>query len=278
MVTKSGIKLLDFGLAKLREPAGVSPLSEMRTQRSAEPLTVQGTILGTLQYMAPEQLEGAEADARTDIFAFGLILYEMTAGKKAFQGKSQASLIGAILKDTPEPPSSLRPDIPPALDRVIGACLEKNPEERWQSVRDMARELNWLRQPAAVTEEYSTAAVSSGRVSRLAWTLVVVFGIATLGFLLQLYRNPSTVLPLTRLSATLPGSSCITGFRARARPRDFAGWPHAGVRQRIAPAEPPDLHAESGSNRTSTRRRHRRGGAALLLAGWEVACFLHNCG
>ena len=217
MVAKSGIKLLDFGLAKLREPAGASPLSEMRTQRSAEPLTAQGTILGTLQYMAPEQLEGEEADARTDIFAFGLILYEMTAGKKAFHGKSQASLIGAILKDTPEPPSSLRPGIPPALDRVIGACLEKNPEERWQSVRDMARELNWLRQPAAVLPEHSTAAVSSGRVSRLAWTLVVVFGIGTLGLLLQLYRNPSTVLPLTRLSAELPREQLYNGLSSPGR-------------------------------------------------------------
>ena len=167
--------------------------------------------------MAPEQVEGRRRDARTDIFAFGLILYEMTAGKKAFHGNSQASLIGAILKDTPEPPSSLRPGIPPALDRVIAACLEKNPEDRWQSVRDMARELKWLRQPAAVPQEHSTAAVSSVRVSRLAWTLIVVLSIGTLGFLLQLYRNPSTVLPVMRLSAVLPQERLYNGISSPGR-------------------------------------------------------------
>jgi serine/threonine protein kinase len=159
MVTKSGIKLLDFGLAKLLEPAGASPLSEMRTQRSTDPLTAQGTILGTVQYMAPEQLEGAEADARTDIFAFGLILYEMTAGQKAFHGNSQASLIGAILKDTPEPISNLRQGIPLALDRLIGACLEKSPEDRWQSARDLVRELKWLPTPVQPRRRHDGGAV-----------------------------------------------------------------------------------------------------------------------
>ena len=118
MLTKSGTKLLDFGLAKLKQevaPANV-PLSELPTAN--DPLTAEGSIVGTMQYMAPEQLEGKEVDARTDIFAFGAVIYEMATGKKCFEGKSQASLIAAILEREPPPMSSLQPMTPPALDRV----------------------------------------------------------------------------------------------------------------------------------------------------------------
>ena len=108
------------------------------------PITAQGTILGTFQYMAPEQLEGQESDARTDIFAFGGVLYEMLTGKRAFEGKSQASLIGAILKDEPQPVSTLQPLTPRALDRVVKKCLAKAPEERWQTARDLFDELKWI--------------------------------------------------------------------------------------------------------------------------------------
>src|ERR1700736_3767198 len=118
MLTKSGTKLLDFGLAKLKQEVAPDtvPLSELPTM--SEPLTARGTIVGTLQYMAPEQLEAKEVDARTDIFAFGVVVYEMATGKKAFAGKSQASVIGAILKDDPPPMSSHEPMTPPALDGV----------------------------------------------------------------------------------------------------------------------------------------------------------------
>ena len=118
MLTKSGTKLLDFGLAKLKQeaaPANV-PLSDLPTAK--DPLTAQGTIVGTLQYMAPEQLEGKEVDARTDIFAFGAVVYEMATGKRAFEGKSQASVISAIMSSDPPPISRLQPMTPPALDRV----------------------------------------------------------------------------------------------------------------------------------------------------------------
>jgi eukaryotic-like serine/threonine-protein kinase len=143
MLTKSGAKLLDFGLAKLREAAAPSsPLSQLPTIN--EPITAQGAILGTLQYMAPEQLEGKEADARTDIFAFGVLVHEMATGKKAFEGKTQASVIGAILRDEPPPISSLQPMTPPALDRVVRACLAKDPDERWQTALDLTRELKWV--------------------------------------------------------------------------------------------------------------------------------------
>src|ERR1700674_3267472 len=144
MLTKTGTKLLDFGLAKLKQevaPANVQ-LSELPTAK--DPLTAQGTIVGTLQYMAPEQLEGKEVDARTDIFAFGAVVYEMATGKRAFEGKSQASLIVAILEREPPAMSSLQPMTPPALDRAIRRCLAKDAEDRWQTARDLELELKWL--------------------------------------------------------------------------------------------------------------------------------------
>jgi eukaryotic-like serine/threonine-protein kinase len=143
MLTKSGTKLLDFGLAKLRGPqVAVANLSALPTEGSN--LTAQGTILGTLQYMAPEQLEGKEADARTDIFAFGLVVYEMATGKKAFEGKSQASLIAKILETEPPSMSSLQPMTPPALHHLVKRCLAKEPDERWQSARDICEQLRWI--------------------------------------------------------------------------------------------------------------------------------------
>jgi Tol biopolymer transport system component len=142
MLTKTGVKLLDFGLAKGFEgPKSKESLTSLPTQQG---LTQEGTILGTFQYMAPEQLEGRETDARSDIFALGAVLYEMATGKKAFSGASQASLISAIMKENPAPISSLQPAAPPALDRVVQTCLAKDPEDRWQSAADIKRELRWI--------------------------------------------------------------------------------------------------------------------------------------
>lgn len=143
MLTKSGTKLLDFGLAKLaQEAAPVTPESQQPTMKDA--ITAEGTILGTLQYMAPEQIEGREVDARTDIFAFGVVVYEMATGKKAFEGKSQASLIAKILETDPPSISSLQPMSPPALDRLVKKCLSKEPEKRWQAASDVSDELKWI--------------------------------------------------------------------------------------------------------------------------------------
>ena len=142
MITKSGVKLLDFGLAKAMAPARRSrSLTSLPTQLG---LTQEGTILGTFQYMAPEQLEGKDADGRTDIFAFGAVLYEMATGKKAFSGASQASLISAIMQNDPPAISSVQPMSPPALDRVVKKCLSKDPEDRWQNAADLGSELKWI--------------------------------------------------------------------------------------------------------------------------------------
>ena len=141
MITRSGVKLLDFGLAKLTGDKGViSPMSQMPTQASAN-LTADGAILGTLQYMAPEQLEGKDADNRTDIFAFGGVVYEMVTGQKAFNGTSHASLIGAIMTSEPQPMTAIQEMTPASLDHIVLTCLAKDPEDRWQTARDLMREL-----------------------------------------------------------------------------------------------------------------------------------------
>src|SRR5262245_44922461 len=141
MLTKSGAKLLDFGLAKSNAGARGS-MSVMPTTPVS--ITAQGTILGTFQYMAPEQVEGGEADTRTDVFAFGAVLYEMLAGRPAFQGKTQASLIGSIMRDDPTLAPDFGASLPPALGRVIRACLAKNPDDRIQTIHDVALQLQWI--------------------------------------------------------------------------------------------------------------------------------------
>ena len=148
MLTKSGAKLLDFGLAKLRQEAA-HPGAALSQVPTKDPITGEGVILGTLQYMAPEQVEGKEADARTDIFAFGAVLYEMVTGKKAFEGKTQASLIAKILETDPPPMTSLQPMTPVALDRVVKKCLAKEPEGRWQDASDLCDELKWISESGA---------------------------------------------------------------------------------------------------------------------------------
>jgi eukaryotic-like serine/threonine-protein kinase len=142
MLTKAGAKLLDFGLAKLQAPTVPISLSGM-TRVATTPGTAQGTILGTVHYMAPEQVEGKEADARSDIWALGAVLYEMLTGSRPFNGDTPVSVIGSILKDSPAPISTRQPLASPALNHVVERCLAKDAEERWQSAADVARLLDW---------------------------------------------------------------------------------------------------------------------------------------
>src|SRR6202162_4989271 len=144
MLTKTGTKLLDFGLAKLKQEIAPANVQLSRLPTADEPVTAEGTIAGTVQYMAPEQLEGKEVDARTDIFAFGAVVYEMATHKRAFEGKSQASVISAIMSSDPLPMSFLQPMTPPALDRVVKKCLAKDRDNRWQTASDLCRELKWI--------------------------------------------------------------------------------------------------------------------------------------
>jgi Tol biopolymer transport system component len=147
MLTKTGAKLMDFGLAKAI-PAGSAPASSLTMTTPGptvnQPLTAQGTLVGTFQYMSPEQTEGKEADARSDIFALGAVLYEMATGKRAFTGKSQANIVAAILASEPPPISLASPMSPPALAQVIKSCLAKDPEDRFQTVHDLKLQLKWI--------------------------------------------------------------------------------------------------------------------------------------
>jgi eukaryotic-like serine/threonine-protein kinase len=151
MLTKSGAKLLDFGLAKLKpQPAGVDTgLSALSTQA---PATMSGAVMGTVPYMAPEQLEGKETDARTDLFAFGCVVYEMLTARRAFSGDSEASVVSAIMSGEPTPLSTLQPLTPPALDRLVRRCLAKDPDDRWQHAADVAEELRGISQDAVATD------------------------------------------------------------------------------------------------------------------------------
>jgi serine/threonine protein kinase/Tol biopolymer transport system component len=177
MLTKSGVKLLDFGLAKAITP--VSQQSSLTALPTQHALTQEGTILGTFQYMAPEQLEGKEADARTDIFALGVVLYEMATGKKAFSGGTQASLISSILRDEPLPISQVQPMSPPALDRIVRTCLAKDPEERWQSAGDVGKELRWIAEASQAGAPVSPAAPRRRR-DWFAWAAAGLLLLATL--------------------------------------------------------------------------------------------------
>ncbi|MDX1583222.1 MAG: protein kinase [Thermoanaerobaculia bacterium] len=170
MLTRSGAKLLDFGLAKSAAEGGVvDGMTSMPTE--AKPLTEEGTILGTFQYMAPEQLEGTEADARTDIFALGAVLYEMATGRRAFQGETKTSLIASIVSSQPEPISSLTPMTPPALDHVVRRCLEKDPDDRWQSAHDIASELHWISEAGSQAGVATPISMRRKNRERLAWTV-----------------------------------------------------------------------------------------------------------
>jgi pimeloyl-ACP methyl ester carboxylesterase len=164
MLAKSGAKLMDFGLARASGlggmmGAGSGPGVMTQSPTVAQPLTVEGTIVGTFQYMAPEQLEGREADARSDVWALGCVLYEMATGRRAYEGATPASLISSIMKDEPRPMAELGPLAPVGLDRVIRACLEKDPDQRWQNAHDVALALRWPMLEAGGSGESSAGAL-----------------------------------------------------------------------------------------------------------------------
>jgi Tol biopolymer transport system component len=205
MLTKSGVKLLDFGLAKLAAgtQTGSSGVFTPSMPTAEHGLTAQGSILGTFQYMAPEQLEGADADARTDIFAFGTVLYEMATGRKAFEGKTHASLIGAILKDQPPPISTVQALTPPALDDLVTRCLAKDPDERWQSARDIASQVRWIQQSSSQIGAAVRAKRRRYLGARTAWA-VAIFSAAAAAALAVPYFRPKAPASLVRFTIGEP--------------------------------------------------------------------------
>ncbi|HMC23733.1 MAG TPA: protein kinase [Thermoanaerobaculia bacterium] len=206
MITKSGAKLLDFGLAK---PTSVF---EIDGATHHKPLTQEGTIVGTFQYMAPEQIEDGQVDARTDIFALGAVLYEMATGKRAFDGKSKASLIASILTAEPQPITAVQPMTPASFDRVIRTCLQKEPDDRWQSAHDVATELRW------VSEAPSTTTPRRAR-SLLVWSMAAILGVISIALAVALWRKTESARnePAVR-TLILPPENTTFDFLGAAAP------------------------------------------------------------
>jgi len=205
MLTASGAKLLDFGLAKESVPlANTSANAATMTGAAQRPaaVTQQGTIIGTFQYMSPEQVEGKEVDSRSDIFSFGAVLYEMLTGKRAFQGRTQLSVVSAILEREPEPLSNLDPVPSPALTRAIERCLAKDPDERWQSASDLAMELKWIGEGGNQSAVGGEAANSQGLGRHLPWLLCGALALALLAAAIG-WRSSKPAEPTMVFSAPL---------------------------------------------------------------------------
>jgi serine/threonine protein kinase len=216
MLTKTGAKLLDFGLAKMQAAGAAAGMTARPTQTT--PLTGEGTILGTMQYMAPEQLEGAEADARTDIFALGAVIYEMTTGRKAFEGKSHASLISAIMTAEPPAISTLQPLAPSALDHVVRTCIAKDPDARWQAARDVLVELKWIAEAGSQGAMPASAAARRSGRERLAWVIAAAAVLAFVFVGLVHFRETAAeanpvrflVAPPEKVTFGLNDTGCLT--------------------------------------------------------------------
>ncbi len=221
ILTKAGAKLLDFGLAKLRDgratvASGGASEGETATTlpTMSGALTGEGRIVGTLQYMAPEQLEGKEADARSDLFAFGAVLYEMTTGHRAFEGTSQASLIAAILDDEARPITELVPAAPAALDRVVVRCLAKDPDDRWQTAADMKEALGWVSMTAPAGGQVETTSGWRAHRERLTWgvaIVVVMVAAAVIAGRLDRARAVADAPTVRFVMDPLPGDELVQG-------------------------------------------------------------------
>jgi eukaryotic-like serine/threonine-protein kinase len=269
MLTKSGIKLLDFGVAKPVFGA-VGVASSVVATMTHSPLTTEGTLVGTFQYMSPEQLEGQEADARSDIFGLGCVLYEMVTGHRAFEGKSTAKVVAAIMTTEPPTVTALSPLTPASLERVIKNCLAKDPEERWQSAGDLSSELRWMAESGSQSGAVAPGPIRSQRklLRWIALALVAAAGILT-GFLL---RRPAEQ-PVLRMAVNLPpGSTLILGQPAVLSPdgqsvvmtlTDADGKGRFWIRSLSSDSAEPLAETEGAVN-------------PLLVSGQPIYCFLRR--
>ena len=249
MLTRSGAKLLDFGLARVEVDETKAVGTTMQ-----KPLTDAGTVLGTFQYMAPEQLEGQQADARTDIFALGAVLYEAATGQRAFSGKSRASLIAAILDHEPPPIAMVRPLAPPSLDRVIRACLRKDPAERIQTAHDLMLDLTWIRDSSSSAE---SLAVNAPRKRRpwLLYATIALLAIATVVLGTIVVRS-RTVRPERTIYSILSPPNASNGASVAISPdgKAIAYWGNAGGSpqllwiRRIGESEPHPIAGTEGAS------------------------------
>ena len=214
MLTKSGAKLLDFGLAKLKPPASTLRPDSPTVVATQEPATAAGMLVGTVPYMAPEQLEGKEADARSDLFSFGAVLYEMVTGRRAFEGESQASVIAAILERDPAPVSSVQPLAPPALDLIVRQCLAKSPDDRPDTAHDVANNLRWTRETSRASalsgvqprqrRGRQAALVAAGVVAGMMIGAALVWTLRPASSLVSLSHPSLNVSPADELTSTGP--------------------------------------------------------------------------
>jgi Tol biopolymer transport system component/tRNA A-37 threonylcarbamoyl transferase component Bud32 len=230
MLTASGAKLLDFGLAK---PAVASANGATLTTALTEstPATKEGSVVGTFQYMSPEQVEGKEVDGRSDIFSLGAVLYEMVTGKKAFEGKSQLSVASAILEKEPVPITAVKPLTPPALDHAIRRCLAKDREERWQTARDVMLEMKWLSDSASRLVETSAAGVPARR-GKLQWLVAGVLGVALVATVI-LWQRSIPLPQTTYFFAPLPLTARDLAFSPDGRTAAIVGYSETARRNVI---------------------------------------------
>ena len=205
MLTKTGVKLMDFGLAKASIAGGsatrnaplLSAAETISGPSPISPLTGVGQVIGTIQYMSPEQIEGKEADARSDVFALGTVFYEMATGQRPFEGKSQISVASAILEKDPAPIRQLQPFTPATFERVVSTCLQKNPDERFQSARDIRLELKWIAEAPIAETKPGESSAANNSLRLLPWALAAALAIAAAAGAWLYHRNVGHATILT---------------------------------------------------------------------------------